>query len=271
MTIENTNASATPAPAAGSTPPAADWTASFSDDLKGFVQTKQFKDPSAVVESYRNLEKLTGAQEKLIRLPEKEDAPEWAQVYEKLGRPKEAKEYQLEMPAEGGDKEFLEEARSKFHELGLNRKQAETLAKWWNQKAANVSAQSEEQRTAAVLADAENLKKEWGMAYDQNLGAAKNATKKFGIDEATLDKMESALGYSGLIKFMHNLGSKIGEASFISGDGKTSGFGGVMSPEQARGQLAALNQDSDFIRRYAEGGAPERQKMEELMKQAYPS
>src|SRR5690606_18358521 len=71
---------------------ATDWTSGFSDDLKGFVQNKGFKDPASVLDSYRNLEKLMGTpKERLLRLPENmDDANAMGEIYTRLGRPQTA-------------------------------------------------------------------------------------------------------------------------------------------------------------------------------------
>ena len=77
----------TETPAAPAAP--ADWTAGLPEEMKGYVQNKGFKDPSAVVESYRNFEKLMGVpQDRMIKLPEKaEDKAAWDSIYNRLGRP----------------------------------------------------------------------------------------------------------------------------------------------------------------------------------------
>ena len=74
----------------------ADWTSGFNDELKGYVTSKGFKDPASVLESYRNSESLIGklkgvGSDRIIGLPEKADAPEWKDNWNKLGTPKEAK------------------------------------------------------------------------------------------------------------------------------------------------------------------------------------
>ena len=87
--------------AAPSTPPS--WTTGFTDELKGYVDAKGFKDAQSVVESYRNFEKIKGVpQERLLTLPEKDEDPSWNDVWKRLGRPDQPKDYQLEVPKEFG-------------------------------------------------------------------------------------------------------------------------------------------------------------------------
>lgn len=271
-TTTTTTSTAGSGTATGGSTSQADWTTGLNDDMRGYVQNKGFKDPAMVLDSYRNLEKLMGARERLVKLPEKDDDAEgWNQVYERLGRPKEAKEYEIKAPEGlGGDEKFVEWARSAFHELGFSKKQAEALTGKWNEYVkGSMSAQNQAYETQ--LAEQETaLKKEWGMAHEQNLQVAKRAAKAFGLDGATIDKLETAMGYAGVMKFMHTLGSKVGEADFVGGDSKTTGFGNMLSPEAARSQINSLKADPAFVRRYTAGDAEARQTMDRLHKMAYP-
>lgn len=248
-----------------------EWTSGFADDLKGYVQNKGFKDPAAVVDSYRNLEKLVGVRERLVKLPEKDDDAEgWNQVYERLGRPKEAKEYEIKAPEGMGDEKFSEWAKGTFHELGLSKKQAEALAGKWNEYVkGSMGAQNEAYQ--AQLAEQETaLKKEWGAAHDQNIQVAKKAVQAFGLDGATIDKLETAMGYAGVMKFMHTLGSKVGEDSFVGGDNRNPGFSNALSPEAALNRITTLRNDEGFIKKYVAGDASAKAEMERLHKMAYP-
>lgn len=244
-----------------------DWTSSLSDDLRGYVQNKGFKDPANILESYRNLEKFHGVpQERLLRLPEKEDDPEWNGIYERLGRPKEAKEYQIKVPEKMGDPKFAEWAKGTFHELGLSKKQAEKLAEKWNGYIGNTLAERDQQYQHDLAQQDKNLQSEWGQAYSQNVEIAKNAAAKFGIDAQTIDKLEQSMGFAGVMKFMHRIGAGLGEHNFVGDNGKAPG---VLTPEAARNEISRLMQDSDFAKRLSNDDAEAKQKWDRLHQQAY--
>lgn len=256
------------------TPPAAqapaDWTSGLNDELKGFVQNKGFKDPVAVLDSYRNLEKLIGVpQERVLKLPEKDEDPAWGQIFERLGKPKDAKEYDVKVP-EGGDPAFADWARKTFHDLNLPKKQADALAAKWGEFATGVQSQQAEAYKTKVAGEEAELKKKWGLAYEQNIGVAKQATQAFGIDAAKVDKLEQALGFAGLMEFMHTIGSKIGEGSFVIGDG-APGFKGALAPAAALARINALRADPSFVAKYTSGDAGAREEMARLHEMAYPS
>lgn len=249
-----------PAPAAPATPetPAAptpaqssgDWTASFNDELKGYVQNKGFKDSAAVLESYRNMEKLIGEKEKIVRVPDRDDDVEgWNAFHKRIGRPEKPEEYKV--PFE--DKEFGAFAQKTFHELGLSAKQGEALAaKLAEHQNATLSKITEEQ-TLRYQQDDSALKKEWGAAYEQNVGVARKAVANFGMTASQVDALEKALGYKGVMDFAYNLGKKIGEDQFVgSGQGGGTGFG-KLSPAAAQERIQSLMKDPSFGKRYLEG------------------
>lgn len=264
-------ATQTPAPnPAGAT--STDWTTGFNDDLRGYVQNKGFKDPSAVVEAYRNFEKLRGVPEdKLVKIPERSDAPEWQEVYKKLGRPEKPEEYSLAIPeGEEENPEFSKWAKNAFHKLGLTAKQGESFSQEWNNFTKELTANMENQAKAKFEQESNSLKKEWGAAYDQNTNIAKQAAKTFGVTEEALGLLENQVGFAQVMKIFHNVGTKIQPDQFISGD-KGGGQFKILTPEAARNKINALKTDEGWIKRWADGSVEAKEELERLMSFAYPS
>ncbi len=246
-----------------------EWFSGFNDDLKGYVQTKGFKDPAAVTDAYRNLEKVVGAPpERILKLPEKLEDQALMPIFDKLGRPEKAEGYNIK-PEAGGDENFIKFAQGMFHEVGLTKSQGEKLAAKWDEYIQGQNKSYVEQHTTKVQQENESLKKEWGQAYNQNVEIGRNAVAKFGIDKETLDKLENVMGFAGLIKFAHSLGKGLGEDNFIGPDSKTGGFG-IMTPQQAQHRIKQLGSDQEWVRRYSTGGAAEKAEMERLHKMAFP-
>ena len=261
-TTATTADATTTATTAAATP---DWTTGLDAEASGYIQNKGWKGPADVLTSYRNLEKLHGVPpERIVKLPADDNAEAWGQVYDRLGRPKTPAEYGIKAPEKGGDPKFLEAATTKFHELGLNARQAAGLAEWWNKTAGDQLAERDGAYQESVLADTNKLKTEWGGKFDENVNAAKNAAKAFGLEPAAIDKMEQALGFAGLMKLMHNIGSKLGtNDTIVSGEGgNPSGFG--MSREAAVARRAELMRDKAFGARFAAGDVTARAEMRRL-------
>lgn len=251
--------------------PTADWTSSFNEDSKGYATNKGWKDPSQLLDSYRNLEKLQGVpQEQLLKLP-KSDEPDtaWDSIYKRLGRPDTAEGYKLEVP-KGQDPAFSKQASEWFHKLGLSEKQGQNLTKMWNEYQANQGTAGKEAFNAQIHQQAANLKKEWGAAHEQNVAIAKRAAREFGVDAKTLDALDAAKGHDFTMKLLHSMGSKMGEATFHAGNGGAADSNGPLTPAQAQAQIKALKGDPGFSKKYIEGDHGARAKMERLHQFAYP-
>ncbi len=259
-----------PAPAAASPPSGAggEWTSGFSDEMKGFVQNKGWKNVQEVADSYKNLEKALGVpKERLLHLPESMDAPEAQAVWEKLGKPKTAKDYQLKVPEKGGDPKLAEWAGDIFHKSNLTSTQAQAVMNAWNERQVAVAAQTIENQKIALAQNTEKLKTEWGAAYEKNMNLAKSGAIALELDAAAIDLLGNAIGTEKLFKQLSKIGAGVGEASFISGRPAADG---TVTPEQARSELKGLFDDKVWAQKYLAGDSEARKRMEHLQKMANP-
>lgn len=249
------------------------WAETFSPELKEYIANKGFKDPSMLLDSYINLEKLRGVpQERLLKLPEAADSPEWGQVWSKLGRPDSPEGYGIEVP-EKADPEFYNWAKSAFHKLNFTKDQATNLLTEFSQYSEGVKLTAQEKYKQQVSEQELALKKEWGAAYHQNIAVAQEAVKKFGVPAEAVDALEKTLGFDGVMKFLSNIGSKLGESRFIAGN-QGAGFspenGGILTPDQAKARISSLKKDPTFVQRYVAGDYEAKKKMDLLHEMAYP-
>jgi hypothetical protein len=263
------------APAAAPLPtgvvPTQQWYGGFENaELRGYAETKGWQTPEAAIESYRNLEKLTGVPaDQIIRMPKPDDKEGWNALYSRLGKPATPNEYGLPVP-DGAPKDLADGLAPIFHENNVPKDAAANITKALYEALANSEATSAEQAAAtAKQQDAELRSKEWGAAYEKNVQIARRAQVALGLDASTVDALEGALGYAGVLKFLHNIGAKIGEDTFVSQGGQGD-FGGVMTPAAARARIDALKGDPTFVKNYTNGGAAERAEMERLHKMANP-
>jgi hypothetical protein len=235
------------AAASGAGVQAFDWkTAGLEAENLAYIESKGFQKPADVVNSYRNLEKLTGVPpEQIIKLPKEMNDATMGEVYDRLGRPKTAAEYNIPIP-EGGSKEFAATASDWFHKRGLSAAQALGVSEDWNAFVAADVAKREADYNASVQMDTIKLKTEWGAdKYDSNLAIARQAAATFGITAEQISGMEKTLGFGGVYRLMYGIGSKIGEATFVQNGGSLSSFQGL-TPETARAQIAANMKDKTF-------------------------
>ena len=260
-----------PAPAGNQAPaPQGNWFDAFPEDVRGTVQTKGWASPLDAIQSYTNLEKFLGADKsgRGLVIPKDDATPdEWGQVYDRLGRPQSPDQYKISMP-DGAPPEFAQAAAGKFHELGLNTKQAEGLAAWWNQQTETMLGARQTQTTQAAEMEMAQLQQEWGKEFDVNIELGRRAARQVGVDEATLSKLEEAMGTKWMLEHFSTIGKGMGEDSFVDGSGGGK-FG--MSPEAARVRINQLKSDPSWSNKYLSGDSDAKAELERLMRSGYPS
>lgn len=263
--------SAAPSREAVATPSGFDWAAGADELTSGYIQNKGWDSPLKAVESYRNLEKLLGADKagNAVVIPKADaDPKEWAAVYDKLGRPSEPTGYKVQMP-EGADPEFHKASLGKFHELGLTQKQGETLMNWYNNSVSEQMQKMEAQRVESFNAEEAAVRQEWGAAYTQNLAAAQAAARGLNLNSEAIDGLSTVLGHKATMNLLAQIGSKLGESQFVTGENNTA-FGNAMTPAQAKAQIQSLMSDKDFTAKYLKGDADAKARMSQLHQYAYP-
>lgn len=252
-------------------PASTEWFSNFSDpDLKGFAERKGFKSPEVAIKGYQELERALGTpQDRLIRLPEKMDAKTETEIFGRLGRPADAKDYKIALPEGETSAELSDWARGAFHESNLTQAQADKFTAKWNDYVKN-HLETVERSAAAKSAEQEaSLKREWGAAFDDNLKQAKAAAQAFGLKPEFITKLENSIGSSTeTLKFLQAVGAKVGEDSFVNNGTRGASFSRALSPDAARNEIQALSKDQNFVTRYTSGDREAFQRMTQLQEWA---
>jgi hypothetical protein len=253
------------------TPAAVPWLPNADETTVGFVQNKGWTEPAQVLDGYRNLEKLLGADRanNSVILPKPDATPEeLAKFYDRLGRPTDAEGYKIELPA-GADPEFAKTASQWFHELGLSEKQGKALAGKWSEHVGTAQTAQSQAAQARFVADDTALKAEWGGAYVQNLSQSQAAVRALGVTSEQIDAMSTSMGHKATMEFFQKIGSRMGESSFVSGD-KGQSFSGAMTPGQAKAEIQTLRSDKAFTAKLLSKDAEATTRWTQLHQYAFP-
>ncbi|MDB4261317.1 hypothetical protein N9878_00480 [bacterium] len=225
------------------------WISSVQDaDTKAWAESKGLHNGSFenVLGSYRNLEQMMGADKagRTVTLLGDDATPEQrSEFYTKLGRPEDASGYGIAAP-EGGDNAFADAMTGAFHEAGLSKAQADIInGKWEEFSGGMTQAAADAEHMSAVDAEAD-LRKDWGAAYEKNVGTVNAAAEQLGFTEAQLEGLRQSMGPVEAMKFVHNLGAQIGDDVVISGEAKGSN---ERTPEQAKQELGELQMNKEFM------------------------
>jgi len=244
-TTETAQTTTTTTPAA-----AADhWLSGVEDpDLRGWAEAKGMQNvqPGDVLRSYQNLEKVMGADKagRTVVLPGPDaDEATRNEFYTKLGRPDAADKYELPVP-EGDDGAMAEWGSGVFFEAGLTAAQAQIVSERWNEKMAGLQQQASDASQATAQEAEQQLRRDWGAAYDRKMNGIDEAANRLGMNQDQLQGLRSSMGPVAALQFVDGLAGKLGEADMDTGGDNQNG---TLTPAAAQEALAKLNMDKDFM------------------------
>src|SRR5210317_1030614 len=196
------------------------WKDTISEEFRNDPNISKFTEIDALAKSYINATRMIG-QDKVAVPNENSTDDQWQEVYGKLGRPESPDKYKLEAVSdvvpldEGAIKQFAENA----HQLGLNNKQAQGILEFYkNSMEGSVQQNQVDMETAQAQAEQE-LRKEWGNNYDNNIKKA-GAVAKANMDANILDmqlKDGTRLGdHPSIIKGFANIANIMSEDKLVS-------------------------------------------------------
>lgn len=247
-------------------------------DIIGHWDNKGWKkdDPVAVAieasKAARELQKHFGVPpDQLLRLPkDASDEAGWSAVRQRLGAPKEAKDYDFSAIkfADGSDLDqgFVDRMRGALHRAGTPKDAAPEVVKEVVKFMSDAEAAEQAERATRGQAERNALKQEWGQNFDMNhLTAMQGAKRVLGNDEAAaksvVDAMEQAMGYKATMEFWRKIGAGTTEATFVEG-GRTG------NPVTVNGAIARKNElmsDPAWAERYLKGSQKEVSEMNNLL------
>lgn len=261
------SAAAAAAAAAGAKP----WHDGVEAEVLGHWQNKGWKvdDPKevamAATKQARELEKHFGVPaDRLVKLPGADAKPEDIAAYhQRIGAPKEAKDYDLSAIK---DPAMADSLRAAMHERGVPKDAAAAIA-------ATVAKAQESNTTTQTTLDAGKLaeqkvalEKNWGgkdsATYQFNHLNAMEGARRLGITPEAVQALESVKGYDAVMEAMRKIGANTREDTFV--ERGVGGTGEVTTMEGAVARRAELKADKGWTERYLAGGITEKREMDRL-------
>lgn len=240
------------------------WHTGVDAEFIGHAQNKGWKmdDPKeafiAATRQARELERHFGVPaDRLVKLPAADARPEDIRAYyERIGMPKEAKDYDLSAIK---DQAISDALRATLHQSGVPKDAATAVAK---SVATALESQASQQSTATATRITEQkakLQKEWGANFEYNKLKAMDGARRLGMSPETVAAMENLIGYDGIMETLRKIGVGTSEATFIDRGIGTNGQ--VTTREGAVARKAELMADKAWADRYLKGGVAEVREM----------
>ena len=220
------------------------WRSMIPEEIRDHKSLSTIEDVGSLAKGFVHAQSMIGADK--IALPGKSStADDWNAVYSKLGRPEDPSGYQIDYtPPEGvqPDDGVVQWFMGVAHEAGLNNTQAQLIMDRYGGRLGELVGQ-DNAHTEQIQADTElELKREWGEAYEDQLGLANAALETFGeLDFAETPMPDGTMlgDHPSFIRFLANIGSFIHEKvseDTLEGVKMTGG----QTPDEMREELAQL-------------------------------
>ena len=246
------------------------WVDSIPEAYRHVVTEKGLKEPADLAQSYYNLTRLHGNNPNVVEMPgEGATDEQMGAFYKTLGRPDTAEDYSINVPdGAATDDSFMNAFKGVAHTAGMSQNAVEQVTNFWHEYNAQAGNQAVQQQQVQADNDMNELKNEWGAAYDQNFNYGVQAVNKFGVSDDVLSGLEQVLGTGQTVKFFSQIGAALGEDNFIAGEGEKS-FSAAMTPGEAQAELTRLESDSAFMDKLMAGDPATTEKRMNLQRYAY--
>jgi hypothetical protein len=259
---------APPPPSPPPAPPPAAWHTGVDAEFIGHAQNKGWKldDPkeafAAAVKQARELERHFGVPpDRLVKLPAADAKPEdLRSFYERLGAPKEAKDYDLS-PIK--DAAISDAMRAAMHERGVPKDAANIIAAQVAKAIESKVTTDNTLLTTKLAEQKEALAKNWGDKFAYNHLQAIEGARRLGISPDGVKALEGTIGYDQVMEVMRKIGANTREDTFVE-RGAGGPQGDVTTLEGAKARKAELMADAAWVDRYNNGGAAEKREMSRL-------
>ena len=219
---------------------------SLPEDLRGEPSLRNFTDPAALAKSYVHAQRMIGADK--IPLPGKSATDEdWANVWARLGRPEAPDKYELQFENPVFSDQELEGFRKSAFEAGLNNRQVERMAKFLEETVTGANMSRSEMAEKAVYEAEQELRQEFGQAFEQRMGLAYKAANQLLGDASMLDEVELSDGrklgdHPQVVRMFAKLAEQIGEDQLL---GESSEL--IMTPQEATQRITEMTRrDSPY-------------------------
>jgi len=246
-------------------------------EIKAYMKEKNYANPDEVARAAWNANKINKMAPEIQAVVEGKATPEQEKAfYSKLGVPETPDKYDLK-PTQGVtiDPNLDKLGKEIFHKTGVTPKKAQEGYDLWNKTVGEMKAATEEAARVQNDKEMKALETRFGADLEKNKAAGQRAIQALGLNDEIMQKIEGSIGAASLIELLVAIGRKSDEGS---GGFKDGGNGGdpndpnLMTADQAKAKITALQGDAEFQKRYTNkadpGHAAALQLMEKLFAKA---
>lgn len=219
-----------------------EWRAKLPEDIRNDKSLDVIKDLEGLAKGYVNAQKMVGKDK--ISLPDKHATEEdWQGVFKKLGLPEEPGQYEVKFDTDAFTQEDVDIFKEIAHAAGVLPSQVQKAWDTYSDKISGVAQQMAQDSEAQIEKAVEELKGEWGQAFERKVNEAVSAFKAVATEEEFKYVNESGLANDPkLVKMFARIHEQfMKEDQVVGPDGKSQG---VFTPSEAQGEINRILGDS---------------------------
>ncbi len=232
---------------------AAEWLGIFSDKAAGegqtasrdWVKSKGFKDPDAMVSSYRELEGKFLSGDKIV-LPKEGDGAEVVEAFHKaIGRPDAADGYDLKLgEGEEVNEDLAKVMREAAFKAGVPASMFAAMAEPFNAYMRDVLQNHEAAQVQQREAGVAEYRTEVGDKFNTHIAAGNKAMRLLELSGEDIAGIEQGLGTKKTLALFAKLGMGMGEDILLDAGGRPK-FS--LSKEEAQAKLDMLGKQEGYL------------------------
>ena len=219
------------------------------EDLREHPSLSPIKDVGNLAKSYINAQQLIGADK--LPAPKNPSEEQLSAIYNYLGKPESADSYEFAVDGNVITEEVATSYKDVVHKLNLTPQQASGILDYYKGLTDSSQQQAGQQMELQREEVENNLKKEWGQAYDQKIAGAGEVINQFGSPEMLEWQLADGtkLGnHPEFIKAFANIADF--RQSVTSEDTITNATSSrAMTPKEAQAEIDSIMSSSEYTDR----------------------
>ena len=217
---------------------------SLPEDLRNEPSLQNIQDVNQLAKGFVSAQRMVGADK--FAIPTKNSTPDdWKEVFNKLGLPASPKDYGVQYNlAEGVSPEPVENFLKVAHDHGVLPQQAQAMLDYYTQLE---TSNTESMKAASELTKSNNeteLRKEFGLAYQENINKANEVFKSFFAKDMADVKLEDGTpvgNHPGFIKALSEMSKNFSEDTIKAGQESV----GNLTPNEATNEINKIMADKN--------------------------
>jgi len=244
------------------------WIETLPEELREEESLKLYSDLPNLAKALVHAKKAVGKNKVAIPTDKSTDA-EWDAFYEAVGRPKTADDYQVAVPDDLQEiftDDRMKRARERAHKLGITQGQFEAYLSEEMQEAVNLLNAEEERNKQERVQVSEQLRQEFGQAYDERLHVAKRlVAEAIPNQEAQLNFIEKFGDDPDFIRFASVVGARMVESKNLVATLSKD------TPKEARKRIEELQNTPGYMNMGSDMPKSQREAITQELRELYQS